>query len=141
MVFCVVSAESHGFIIVGFLFAFIPLIIQFVTHVLMLCVVRNVRGSNRKNAIRAMKTVLLTVGTYFLCWVPTAVYFILNLLPNTKPASWFIFMTGEILLFNSGMGCIIYTASLPMFRTSLLRSCWKKQYNTQIHPSSGTLED
>ena len=134
MVTCLVSPESLGFIISGLLFAFIPLTIQFVTHVIMFRTVRKMRGRTRKNMIRAIRTVGLTVGTYFLCWMPTAVYLIWNILPVRAPAGWFSFMTGEILLANSGMSCVIYAVSLPNFRDGLTINACKKKLRSQIHP-------
>lgn len=146
--FCSFETSLNLILLVLSFFIVIPIIIQIVTTSLMLRVTVNLRGSNRQHTLMAMRTVGLTIGIYWACWIPFVIDIVWSILP-IEPTSpdWMEFVTGTGVLLNSGMSCLIYKACLPHFKkefTSLIRWCCCTFKSTLPHDgavsSSGNLQ-
>ena len=87
------------------------------------------QGTNKTRTWNAVKTVLVTLGAYYLCWLPCGVWFVWNIAnPHVPISGWFCFLASQILSLNGGMGCIIYYFMLPKFKETLqllLTQCCK----------------
>ena len=64
------------------------------------------QGANKTSTWDAVKSVLVTIGTYYLCWLPCGVWFVWNIANPFIPISgWFGLPASQSLFMNSGMGC------------------------------------
>ena len=102
---------------IGVMFTFLPMIMQIITQVYMLVKVKKQRGVTRKQTIKAIKTVVLTVGVYWLFWLPVACQLGFALF-GSLPPGWYRFLALQIVQANSATSYIIYYTSLPNFKLS-----------------------
>lgn len=113
---CTIGSSMQILLSVGTVFMFLPLATQLVTHIIMYDRVRRMRGLNKKRNIRAIKTVVLTVGLYWLCWAPLVIQFVWIASGYKDPPGWFVFTCIQMLHLNGGASIIIYSVSLPEFK-------------------------
>lgn len=112
---CTIGSSLQTMIAIGIAFMYLPLAIQMITHALIIGRLIRLKGVNRTRALRASKTVFLTVGVYYLCWAPVAAQFVWISGWDGHPPGWFVFTAVQILQMNSGMSLLIYSVSLPHF--------------------------
>ena len=61
-----------------------------------------------------MKTITITLGLYYACWLPLIVQVIWNSVQQSP--EWFDAVTVPTLVANSGLSFTIYASSLPAFQ-------------------------
>lgn len=115
---CTFIRNTWLYVVQGSLFVAFPMVIQLLTHAVMLHKVMTLSKTNRKRKLRAMSTVTLTVGIYYACWMPLVVQVIWNSFKPSPP--WFDVVPTHILVANSGMSLIIYVISLQEFKLKSL---------------------
>ena len=74
-----------------------------------------------RNDIKATKTIAITVGAYFFCYVPVGVYSVLGRHDGSQIDSWLAFLSWYALFFSTAVNPIIYS-----LRTSRFRSAFKQ---------------
>lgn len=121
---CVVGPGADGItgiIISAGLFIFIPPIIQASTNGHILRKISKLRGINRKRLCNSIRTVLITVLVYYICYLPTFIWSIWHIVPGERPGGWFTFISVQMLFANSGMSFPIYFLTLRDFREHFLK--------------------
>ena len=115
--FCSFETDLNFLLLVVSFFVVAPIFVQIITHLLMLKVIRSLQGSNKSRTLLAIRTVGVTLGVYWMCWIPFVVDFVWTIIPNIDPSpDWMEFLTGTGVFLNSGMSCIIYNVCMPSFR-------------------------
>ena len=71
--------------------------------------------------IKATKTIAITVGAYFFCYVPGILYAALGQQDRSRIDSWFVFLSWYGVFFSSAVNPIIY-----YLRTNRFRSAFKQ---------------
>ena len=117
------GANGRAGMILGLLFAFVlPFVIEVTLHVHIINIVRQMRSTTRTRTLKAVKTVLMTFGGYYICCIPMAVLTVLKgiVLTAAEPAEWLVLLAVQSLMFNSGMSGVIYYLTLPDFKETLM---------------------
>ena len=118
-----------GEVIAMFYTIIMPFLIEVPLNSYVIWRISTMQGSNRTRTLNVVKAVLVTLGAYYLCWLPCGVWFVWNIAnPHVPISGWFRFFALQILSLNSGMGCIIYYFMLPKFKETLhllLTQCCK----------------
>lgn len=114
---CMLRVDAHFFCVIGTILIFAPLIIVLVTHVVILNKIRKSSTRRRRSIKRAMKTVALTVGIYYLCWTPIIVNITWWALPmfDSEPPLMLEFMCSYLIVANSAMNFFIYVMTIRDF--------------------------
>ena len=97
------------------LFFVIPLTTELVTHALILRQIRKLDARRKKSTMKAYKTVMLTVGVYYLCTVPLSITLAARAAFIDIPI-FIEYAANEALLFNSAVNFWIYLTTLPRFQ-------------------------
>ena len=84
------------------------------------------QSGNEHSRIKAAKMILLTVGCFFLCWLPFGTCSLITLVDEdlymSSPAlQWYDYLSNILLLLNSTMNPIIYIMRMQSFRRVLCR--------------------
>lgn len=121
---CAYDSSLYIYATIGGLFILIPMIVQVVTHILILRVARAKSRLSRGRAgqrinLKVMRTISLTLGLYYCCWLPVTIQILWNSLPGCESPDWIDAVTLNTLVANSGMSFIIYSAHLPLFQRQL----------------------
>lgn len=74
-----------------------------------------------KRDIKAITTIAITIGTYFLCYVPSIVVAVVGLKHENQAEHWFGFTAWYCLYISSAVNPIIY-----FLRTNRFRSAFKQ---------------
>ena len=92
-------------------FVVLPLVVVFVSHILILREIRRSGTQRRGRLLKGMKTVALTVGAYYiLCWIPFSVNSVVeSLFPQSESASSDIPIIVAVYFFisNSAMNFFV----------------------------------
>ena len=106
------------------------MITQVVYHVLILKAVRatgrrlgDVQQRAQKPNLRVMKTISITLGSYYACWFPLIVQMIWNSVQQSP--EWCDAVIVHTLVANSGLSFIIYTSGLPTFQQQVKKTLLK----------------
>ena len=100
---------DRGVICLAAMFIGLPLLIQIITHLLIIVCV--FKMNNRKytgSVIKAMRTIALTLFLYDQCVVIFIVHLIWRLISSKAPPPWLQFISYHCLYTNSAMGFFIY---------------------------------
>lgn len=96
-------------------FIILPLILELVTHILIMRRVKTVVTHRRKGIKQTLKTVSLIIGLYYLCNTPAAIYMVWSGLFHDPPAA-LGFMCYHMACANSFMNFWIYLFTQPSFQ-------------------------
>ena len=139
---CVFTTGDSG--IVGLalcsgIFVILPIFIQAITNVYILRRVSRLGGATRARVLRSLRNVLITVITYYVCWIPSALWLTMDMLTNLEPSAWFSFACFQLLIAYSIASLPIYILTIPCFKLeyiSLIRQLWKclRNRDTRISP-------
>ena len=77
--------------------------------------------ARQRSDIKAVKTIAITIGVYFICYLPSIVYAVVGLQKENLAESWFGFMAWYSLYISSAVNPFIY-----YLRTSRFRSAFKQ---------------
>lgn len=119
------------------LYIVIPLLVGLTTHLMILMKLRKSEFRRRKMIKKSMRTVVLVVGTYYVCWVPFLVDIIwkLSVGPYSQPPAIFSWLTANFVIANSFMNSFIHFLCNKEFknkcRSLLSVSCIKFQVEPQ----------
>lgn len=101
----------------------IGLTAQIMSHMLIYRKIITMSKRRRKSTIKAARTLLLTVGLYYVCWLPYSIYILFQFfVDNIIVNEWGIYFSGNILMQNSYLNIFVYIFSLPGFKESLFGS-------------------
>ena len=106
-----------------------------ITHILILIKMKKSGIQGRKLITKAIRTVTLTVGAYYMCCGPFFTYVVWMLLTPAKsppPQNVAGFVVVYMAVFNSVINLVIYAHSLKDFRDQL-RTCL---YKSSVSPTS-----
>ena len=127
---CVYDSDIRIYAVVGWLYIIAPMITQVVYHVLILKAVRatgrrlgDVQQRAQKPNLRVMKTISITLGSYYACWFPLIVQMIWNSVQQSP--EWCDAVIVHTLVANSGLSFIIYTSGLPTFQQQVKKTLLK----------------
>ena len=120
---CRFAVDIRLYRVKAIMFLVPPLIIQIVTHAIILKKVYGLQSVDRASTLKAIRVVTLTLALYYMCWSPIVVNLIWNVAPGSNPPAWFEVVTGSSITLNSGMSAIIYGTSLEAFRKTFRQGC------------------
>ena len=70
----------------------LPCLIELTLNAHVIHRMRQMRSATRARTLKAVKTVLLTSGVYYLCWIPLGVWILWDLVsPDVEPLDGLIF--------------------------------------------------
>lgn len=100
------------------------LVAQVLSNVLIFRHILRMPKSNRHRVARVAKTLLVTVGAYYICWLPYVLILSAQFLDGNDLFfnRWAVFSSGYLLIANSFVNIFIYILTLPNFKENLLRS-------------------
>ena len=99
----------------------LPCLIELTLNAHIIHKIRRMRSTTRVRTLKAVKTVLLTLGIYYLCWIPMGVWTVWDFIsPHVNPPGWFNFLAVQVVILNSGMSGVIYYCTLPNFKETLI---------------------
>ena len=99
----------------------LPCLIELTLNAHIIHRMRQMRSATRAKTLKAVKTVLLTIGVYYLCWIPLGVWILWDLVsPDVDPPGWFNFLAVQVVVLNSCMSGVIYYNTLPNFKRTLM---------------------
>ena len=102
-------------LLIPWLFFAAPFVIEAITHVIILIKIYCM-GTERSKVLKAMKTVALTLGLYYVCWLPFLVYVLLRSLNICSECwRWLEFIGHNCIFLNSCLSLIIYYNTIPPF--------------------------
>ena len=132
-VICIPEFDIPFFLTVGIPFLVCPLVVEVLTNILILIKVRKLRGARRQQQLRAVTTVLLTVGVYYLCTCPTGVYMVCSAVYEIPPI--FKFVVHYMIISNSIVNFWIYLGCLPRFQEAFKTLLQLNQSINRVAPS------
>ena len=93
--------------------------------------------------IKATKTIAITVGAYFFCYVPGILYAALGQQDRSRIDSWFVFLSWYGVFFSSAVNPIIYYLRTNRFRSasSSLSKIPLDQATTKTSQTGGSKEE
>lgn len=128
---CTYVSDMHLYAALGSCFLVLPAIVQVFTHCIIL---RKLKQGRRRKFLEPLKTVVLTLGFFYLCRIPFFIFILWTNLPiASKPPIWFEVLQRHVVTLNSGMSTIIYYVSLRGFRTRF-KKIIEKLTASQVHP-------
>ena len=116
---CFFAIDWQYFASMGLFFCIVPLVIEVITHILILIKMKKSGIQGRKRITKAIRTVTLTVGAYYMCCGPFFTYVVWMLLTPAKsppPQNVAGFAVMYMAVFNSVINLVIYAHSLKDFR-------------------------
>ena len=121
--FCITAAGKRGLfglMSCTLIFFIVPSKLQAFTNIHMLFKVTKLRGANRARTFKSIKTVLTTLGAFYLCWFPIGIWLLWEMSSNSHPNGGFTYFAVRMLLSNSGMSFPIYFRTLPGFKDKFM---------------------
>ena len=100
---------------IGISFLICPLVVEVLTNILILIKVRKLRAARRQQQLQAVRTVLLTIGVYYLCTSPVGAYMVCSVAYDIPSIPIFKFFAHYLILSNSIVNFLIYLGGLPRF--------------------------
>ena len=98
-----------------------------------------------KQDVKAIKTIAITIATYFLCHVPIVVFAIIGLQNASQAQNWFAFIVWYSINISSAVNPIIYYTRLSRCRSAfkqfLKDPCGSTDYNENPHSHSEVESD
>ena len=135
LVVCHFDLNMKFLLTVGNVFLTSSLIVQLVTYALILRQVSISAIQRKKRIFCAIKTVLRTLGAYYMCIGPAAVFMVWSAASDNAPPPEIKFAAYYILLSNSCMNFFIYLSSMPRFREAFTKMIGyhSQKSSKQIH--------
>lgn len=136
--YCIMETGERGLggiLIITGVFIAIPMIVQTISNTYLVVRVSNLRGSNRDRLCKSIKTVITTLGVYYLCWTPIGIWLFWGMASDSQPPGYYTFFATHIVVANSGMSFPIYFVTLPKFREKFLSLIRRKN---RTHPAPST---
>ena len=121
--FCVITKGKRGLfglMSCTLIFVIMPSTLQAFTNIHMLFKVTKLQGANRARTFKSMKTVLTTLGAFYLCWFPIGIWLLWEMSSNSHPNGGFTYFATRMLISNSGMSFPIYFRTLPGFKDKFM---------------------
>ena len=122
--YCIADLGDKGGagLIIALLMAIVlPCVIELTLNAHIIHKIRQMRSTTRVRTLKAVKTVLLTLGIYYLCWIPMGVWTVWDFIsPHVHPPGWFNFLAVQVVALNSGISGVIYYYTLPNFKETLM---------------------
>lgn len=101
-------------------FSFWPLVIQMVTHGMIIRKVVKLNKHNRKRLIRASRTVFTTVLSFYICWLPYGIYIIWQSTSNNGKAPLINeYQHQKVFYVTSFLATLHSCLSLPIYYTTM----------------------
>lgn len=117
---CLFMSDNMLMASAGLLFIVLPLLIELITHLIIAVTIKNLKSVRKNQALRTFKVLALTVGIYYVCWMPKIIQVTLtNVLGPARMPKWSLFMTLNVIISNSWMSSVIYCVCIRRFRTQL----------------------
>ena len=115
----------------------VPLVIELVTHAVILHRVKTriLSSQQRKKIFKAMKTVVLTVGIFYVCNVPSFILSFCEMIMKTEFSDMALFAVTQVIMANSFMNYFIYFSSVPRFRDAVYTMF---RFDPRVHPENGS---
>ena len=99
----------------------LPCLIELTLNAHIIHKIRRMRSTTRARTLKAVRTVLVSLGAYYLCWIPIGVRTVWDFIsPHVHPPGWFNFLAVQVVILNSGMSGVIYYCTLPNFKETLI---------------------
>ena len=99
----------------------LPCLIELTLNAHIIHKIRRMRSTTRARTLKAVRTVFVTLGAYYLCWIPIGVRTVWDFIsPHVNPPGWFNFLAVQVVILNSGMSGVIYYCTLPNFKETLI---------------------
>lgn len=118
------------------IFILSPMLLQVVTHGIIFHKISKMQATGRKRIKKAIRTLSLTVGLYYVCWMPVLILQVWRIAFGSKPPQIFTFAGIQILMSHSGISGIIYYISLPDFRAAFRSIVKRSSCHTPISPAA-----
>ena len=77
------------------------------------------QGVHKAARIQMIRTVGITLGVYYMCWIPYLAYQIWGIIISDDPPEIFLFIAIYTLCANSAMSGLIYAHNMCSFRKAL----------------------
>ena len=123
------SKHMHGTIFSVSVVVVVPLIVQALTNIHILYKISKLRGTNRKRVCKPIKTISVTIGTFYACMAPVNVWLAMSLFPGYSIAGMYKFFATQLAVANSGTSFFIYFSTLENFRDKFLTIVGCKKRN------------
>ena len=107
----------------------VPLIVQALTNIRILYKISKLRGTDRKRVCKSVKTITVTIGTFYVCMTPVNVWLAMSLFPGYSIAGMYKFFATQLAVANSGTSFFIYFSTLENFRDKFLTIAGCKKRN------------
>ena len=131
--FCIRESGEKGNVgvYVGLIIKLVlPCLIEVPSNTYIIWKITMLKGANKARTLKAVRTVLVTLGVYYICWLPMCVWTMWDIVsPNKGSPGWLRFSAIQILNVNSGMSFLIYYLTLQNFRETflaMLSKCCRK---------------
>ena len=122
--YCIADLGDKGGagLIMALLMAIVlPCLIELTLNGHIILKIKRMRSTTKARTLKAVKTVLLTLGIYYLCWIPMGVWTVWDFIsPHVHPPGWFNFLAVQVVALNSGISGVIYYYTLPNFKETLM---------------------
>lgn len=106
--------------------------IQLLANTYLLMRASKLVGANKTRMCKSIRTVITTLGVYYLCWIPTGIWPAWEMTTDSHPPIYYTYFAAQFLITNSGMSFPIYVLTLPQFRDKFLSLI---HYKARVHPS------
>jgi len=104
-------------------FTVLPMIIQGVSHSLIIRELVLLKKRNGKRLIRASATIMITVLLFYIAWFPHAVYTFWVILPvSSPPPRMFMYWSAQLLAANSCVSTFIYAYTIRQYKDLLTKA-------------------
>ena len=139
--FCIVTTGKRGLLGLmscTLIFFIMPSTLQALTNIHMLIKVTRLRGASRARTFKSIKTIIATLGVFYLCWFPIGIWLLWDISSASHPNGAFSYFAVRMLLSNSGMSFVIYFRTLPGFKDKFMSMfrCRKGRVNDMRQAAS-----
>ena len=136
--YCKFGDDFVTLISVGIGYMAIPMIIEMLTHVLILNRMRKLIGADKAKLLKAVRTIGVTLGCYYLCWTPMSLVMMWDMMePNGTPELLRLFAT-DLVFWNSFASLPIYLSCMERFRNEFLRLIFCSRNRVSFRMASET---
>ena len=121
--FCIITTGKRGlFGLISCLsiFFIMPSTLQAFTNIHMLIKVTRLQGASRARTFKSIKTIIATLGVFYMCWFPIGIWLLWDILSVSHPNGAFSYFAVRMLTSNSGMSFPIYFRTLPGFKDKFM---------------------
>ena len=99
----------------------VGLTVEILSHILIFRKILRMPKSNRTKIMKATRTMLITVGAYYISWLPYSIMMLVQSFSrNDFLSKWVIYTVTNLLIMNSCINILIYICTLPGFSAHLM---------------------